>query len=575
MSAGPKPGTVTRRRDAEEDAALWRRFKGRAGEDARFASAQRLKLASAAPSGFSLYPRAFIPQDRQRGEALLSDVWRIGMEREQLAPGETPWRLTPPSKHFADRVHRFDWLNDLITRGPAGEDRARLLVDEWVDVFGGFDGFAWRAGPLADRVWNWMLGGRRLFETGEPAALRNRLEAFTRQVRHLEESIDASCDPAARWKGACALVAVSICLFAGKELDQLVGRLETETSAQILPDGGHVQRSPSLGLAALFDFLTLADLFERSGRTAPEFITRFIPRMGAMVQFFRSGDRALEPFNNGDEARPEQVTAALNALDSSPRHFMVSPKSGFQKLEKRGVRLVLDCGAAPLPPFADAAHAGALGFELSDGPSRIVTSCGYSPLVNLDWQAAVRRTRAHSTLCIAGRDSAPFQMREESRLLAPSGPEGISSKRLEEEDEIWLDAQHGGYKAAYGLLHRRRLFMSADGRRVTGEDSLVRPVSQGESRERRFVNYEIRFHLHPTITAMMGQDYIRLTLENGMRWRFKTSHPKARIEKTIYLGRGTVERSEQIVLAGQADPNSDGSEPPNCVRWAFLKDVAS
>lgn len=574
MSAGPKPEHNPRRRSSSEDAALWRRFKGRPGEDVKATPVHRLKLAGSAISGFSLHLRTRIPPDRQRAEALLSDVWRIGMEREQLAPGESPWRLQLPSLHFADRIQRFGWLPDLIARGPVGVDRAHALVDDWIDVFGKFDGFAWRAGPTADRVWNWMLAGAHLFDAGETAVREKRLEAFARQIRHLEETVDASCDPAARWKGACALVAASMCLFAGKDLDQALGRLETETTAQILPDGGHVQRSPSLGLAALFDFLSLADLFERAGRPTPEFIARYIPRMGAMAQFFRSGDRGLDPFNSGDEARPDMVTSALNALDTPPRQFMVSPKSGFQKLEKRNVRLILDCGAAPLAPFGDSAHAGALGFELSDGPARIVTSCGYSPLVNLDWQAAVRRTRAHSTLCIAGRDSAEFLPRDESKLLAPFGPEGISSKRLEEDEEIWLDSQHGGYKAAYGLLHQRRLFMSSNGARVTGEDSLVRPVSQGASRERRFINFEVRFHLHPTVTAIMGEDYIRLNCESGPAWRFKTSHPKARIEKTIYLARGSVERSEQIVLAGQADPNNDGSEPPNCVRWAFLKDAA-
>jgi hypothetical protein len=56
-------------------------------------------------------------------------------------------------------------------------------------------------------------------------------------------------------------------------------------------------------------------------------------------------------------------------------------------------------------------------------------------------------------------------------------------------------------------------------------------------------------------------------------WRFKTSHVGTRLEKTVYLSRGVVEQPEQIVMAGMADPTSDGSEPPNCVRWAILKEA--
>ncbi|HAE94904.1 MAG TPA: heparinase, partial [Hyphomonas atlantica] len=132
--------------------------------------------------------------------------------------------------------------------------------------------------------------------------------------------------------------------------------------------------------------------------------------------------------------------------------------------------------------------------------------------------------------------------------------------------------QHGGYKAACGLLHRRRLFMSGDGKRLTGEDSLVRPVSQPPADDRKFIGFEIRFHLHPTVTAIMGKDAIRLVCDDGAVWKFKTSHEGARLERTVYLARGVVERPEQIVMAGFADPNGDGQQPPNCIRWAFLKE---
>jgi uncharacterized heparinase superfamily protein len=90
-----------------------------------------------------------------------------------------------------------------------------------------------------------------------------------------------------------------------------------------------------------------------------------------------------------------------------------------------------------------------------------------------------------------------------------------------------------------------------------------------------FIGFEIRFHLHPTVTAMMGRDAIRLVCDDGTVWRFKTSHEGARLERTVYLGRGVVERPEQIVMAGYADPNGDGQQPPNCIRWAFLKEEAS
>lgn len=561
-----------RTRSNENDAALWKRFRGAPGEDARLSTLSRLKLSDKSPKQISHFLPNLLPADARRSDALMRDVWRIGMERVSLATGHSPFATVLPSRHFADRMHRFAWIADLMNAGEEGRNRACKFVDDWISRYGQFDGFAWRLDATATRVWNWLRVGETLFGSTADPASRTRIDSLARQVNYLKDTVDGASDPRARWMGACVLLSASICLDNGDGLHEALDRLETECNAQILPDGGHVSRSPSRTLSTLMHLQALEMLIKSAGYTVPDYFSKWIPRMGAMVAFFRVGDGALDPFNDGDESRKEVVAAAIERLPGLPRRFTFAPKSGFQKLERGALRLMLDCGEAPPRPFGDFAHAGALSFELSDGPARLITSCGFSPEVNVHWQAAVRRTGAHSTLVLNGRDSSQFSTNDETRLLCASGPEGISAKRLEEGDEIWLDAQHSGYKQSFGLLHRRRLFMNGAGTRLTGEDSLARPVSATSSESRYFPNFEIRFHLHPTVTATMGRDAIRLICDNGSVWKFKTSHENARLERTVYLARGIVEQPEQIVLAGKADPNGDGMEPPNCVRWAFLRE---
>ncbi len=575
MSVELAKSAPPQRRTPEEDAELWARLTGKSGEEATASPIHRLKIAGAAPDGFGLYPRPVAPADELRGESLMRDVWRIGMSKLEMKLGRPPWSVPLPSKHFADRIHRFDWLADVFTQGDTGADRARFLVDDWIENFGRFNGFAWRAGCTADRVWNWMLCGPALFDHGEEGLVHQRLDTLARQIRHIDSLHEDCVEPAARWRISVVMVLQAVCLKRGKGLHDSYARLENECTAQILPDGGHVTRSPARGLRAMLDLCVLRDVISRSERAVPDFLQRWVERLGGMIGFFRAGDGALPPFHDSQESFPDIVDAAISCLGVSPRRFTVAPKSGYHKLEKGSTCLILDAGAAPEQPFGDGAHAGALGFELQDGPARLVTSCGFSPEVDIDWRAAVRRTSAHSTLIISGEDSAPFLRNDETRLTYPAGPEGISAKRLEEADEIWLDAQHGGYKKLFGLLHRRRLFMSGDGARLTGEDSLARPVSQGAANTDRTIPYVVRFHLHPTVSVTMGGTSIRLETDTGAVWRFKTSHDAARLEKTIYLGRGVIEKSTQIVLSGRADADSDGSGPPNCVRWAFLKERAA
>jgi uncharacterized heparinase superfamily protein len=568
--ANPSETPKAKRSDAE-DAAVWARFAGRPGEDAKVSAVHRLRIAGSAPDGFGLHMRQIIPADALRGEMLMRGIWRIGTDRLTVNDGTAPWNSAMPSRHYANRLHRFDWLADLFTQGETGADRARYLVDDWIENFGRFDGFTWRTGCAGDRVWNWMRCGAALFESGTPEAREARLEALGRQARHILALVDNEVEPKARWRGVTLSVAHALCLGRGKGLDDAEMQLESECTAQFFADGGHVSRSPARALRCLADLITIHDLLLRSDREVPEFLTRWIARIGGMVSFFKAGDDALMPFHDGDERWPEAVDAVLEHMETPPRRFSVAPKSGFHKLQKGETVLVLDAGAAPEPPFGDKAHAGALGFELHDGPARLITSCACSPEIDIAFRAAVRRTSAHSTLILGEMDSSRFATNEDTRLLYPQGPEGISAKRLEEDSEIWLDAQHGGYKRDFGLLHRRRLFMAGDGSRLTGEDSLARPVSAGATENEAPIVYALRFHLHPTVTAVMTGEAIILYSDLGVKWRFKTSHAKAKIEETIYLGRGIVERSEQIVLSGAANPNSDGSIPPNCIRWAFLK----
>lgn len=563
--------------DQEEDAILWRRFAGIAGDPIRgkAAKAGAGKARPTAGNGQTLrfipFLHPVVPHNAERAEVLMTGGWRIGHERLQVDIKTPPWAIPSPSRHYSDRLHRFEWLSALFGHGPEAADLARFLVDDWIERYGGFHSFFWRLSPLVVRVWEWMLAGPGLFETGTADQCQLRLMTLARQIDSIDECLETCTDPATRWRASCVLVASALCLKDGRGVEGALAQLETECIAQILPDGGHVSRSPEMLMGALADLITLRDAIARADRPVPDFMTKWIPRMGAMLNFFRLGDGGLCPFNAGSETRPEAVSAILDALDDTPRKFSFAMKSGFQKLSKKQLCLVLDAGAAPPSLFAGQAHSGALGFELSDGPARIVTSCGFSPEVNLDWQAAVRRTGAHSTLSLAGRDASKFSTFEPTRLLTPEGPDGISAKRLEEADEIWLDAQHAGWKDRYGLIHRRRLFMSGSGEQLTGEDSIVRPISQAPDDEGKFVSFDIRFHLHPGIRATTKSDAIELVCETGEVWRFRTTHPGTRLELSRYLGRGLVEPTVQIVMSGRADPNGDGALPPNCIRWGFRK----
>ena len=554
---------------AENDLNNWRRYRGRIGEEVRMTPVYKLKLNGPVPDKLTLFPQNLRTGIEARGNEMTRGLWRIGRNRLELTPGDAPWSKPGPSRHYADRLHRFEWLTDLCSLGPDGQRFGRKLIASWVEEFGRWNGFVWRIPVTADRVWNWLVAGPTLFDNLPPDS--EVLLSLSRQVRHLQHGSAECAEPRAELKSIFAQLAYA---FAADEGDRRIGALEAQLGMiledQILADGGHITRNPEALLDVLIDLQTMDDLYLRTGRPTLDFAAKLMPRMAGMLKFLRMQDGGLPVMNGGSEGRRIDLKNALFPYSGS-RAFAFATKSGVQKLEAEKTRLILDAGYAPAPTYGHEAHAGCLAFEFEDNGERIITNCGSHRDVEPVWQAATRRTDGHSTLVLNSENSSVFVPVRALALDAPTGPAGVSAKRMEDADRILIDAQHSGWKESFGLAYRRRLFMDGDGRRLTGEDSLFRPISAGVSETNDPTPFEVRFHLHPTVKLKPEGEHLRIMLPSGAAWVFKTNHKRKAIERSVYLGRGTVEKIWQLVLSGDADPNGDASADSNVVKWALIK----
>src|SRR3546814_2449208 len=69
--------------------------------------------------------------------------------------------------------------------------------------------------------------------------------------------------------------------------------------------------------------------------------------------------------------------------------------------------------------------------------------------------------------------------------------------RQEEGGNIWVEASQDGWRDTLGVIHRRRLWLSAAGDDFRGADTLTGGTGQP---------FTVRFHLHPKVTASPIQD---------------------------------------------------------------------
>jgi uncharacterized heparinase superfamily protein len=497
------------------------------------------------------------------------------MSHVETPDGHAPWGPEFPTFHFADRIHRFHWLRDLGACGHEGEARGRALVMAWVEAFGKWDSFAWRLSVTADRLINFLSAGPWLFEPLPGESRTTLLESIGRQMRHLQFSGVDETDLVSRFRIAVALCLCGAATEDGRKLlEQGLAMLEAECASQILPDGGHVSRSPEALADALIDIHAVEELLLRLGINAPLFLAKLQPRMAAMLSFFQLVDGGVVAANGGGDGVNGLVRTALRPHGGVNSKFSFARLSAYQRVLANDLNVYIDAGPGPDRPHGARAHAGALALYVDDGPERLITSCGANPDLDPELREASRRTAAHSVLSLNGEDSAVFTTDPFTGVRAPDGPAQLAVRRMEEGDQHLLEGQHAGWRVRHGLIYRRRLYVAMNGARITGEDSLSRPMSEAAPQfPGGLIPFEIRFHLHPDVQVADGPDdktvYLGLPKRQHV-WRFR-SETLLSVEDSRYWGSELAQKTRQLVIRGVADPGADGSQAPNRVRWALSR----
>jgi uncharacterized heparinase superfamily protein len=540
------------------------------GETWRANPFHRRRLGDSTPDRIALYGADPRVGDAARGRDIGKGLWRIGAER---IDADSPWRADHPSRHFTARLHAFSWLIDLAAVGASAERRIAQLIDEWVERHGEWDDLAWDPELTAERVYAWLCWGKAAFEYGDPQRRAALLRSIARQTRLLLVSQSDLEDRqlGAIKAGAALILAAAAGMPDAERLAEQGEEMLIEACAkQFFSDGGHQSRSPETLCEALCDLVIAHETLAEPSSV----ITDTLPKLANMLRMFRLGDGGLGCFNGGSESSCATIDAVLARAPGDVRAVQFATQTGFQRLEAGPMRVLLDVGGAPPANFSERAHAGALGFELSSESERLIVNIGAARELEPAARFAARATNGHSTLIIDDALSALFE--DNRRGKSPArvfGPLLDDVRRSSDDSGITVQGRHDGYKAQYGLLHRRYLFIDHDGKNLRGIDELMRPTKLKSPNPKEPIPFVARFHLHPSVRARLVEHQMaQLETPGGQRWRLRTDAPDIAIEPSIYWGGRVVpQESHQIVLTGAADPMGHGLAPPNRIRWALAR----
>ena len=499
------------------------------------------------------------PGDPAYGRSFLSG--RLDFGRGSADLPENPWNEAWP-QGVAEDLHSFVWLSHLsAVGGSESAGRARSLTASWIAAFAQDNKLTakpvWDLDQAVTRfrsiLYHWPLLADGA-ATNDRDALR---ETLGLHLRHLGWVAGREGAGHGRLSAILALIHGGLLLpGVGRPLDKAIGLLELELSRAILPDGCHATRSPRIHAEVLQSLLELRHLFQTAQAPVPLGLVTAIDRMAPVLRFFRHGDGGLALFNDTREGDAAALDTLLGQADAKGRAPKRCPHGGFERLTSGKLAILLDAGAPPAAPYDGHSHAGPLSMEISYGAERLIVNCGASRAEDPAWTRAQRSTAAHSTLGVA--DTNADELGPDNRL----GKRRASTvvERNEAEQAVWVAMSHDGYTEPFGLTHKRRLYLAADGRDLRGEDVLEGPEGH---------TFTIRFHLHPSVqVSLLGnQAAALLKTPSGSGWRLRMSGAEISLTDSIYLGGSQdTKRTQQILLTGVTAPG--GSR----VKWALQRE---
>ena len=470
---------------------------------------------------------------------------------------------------WRDWAHGFAWLRDLaaVADRAKGATIAEPIVARWLADHAEFDAVAWAPPLIARRLIFWTAYAPYILSSPDLVYRSTVLNALARMARHLDRAVDKLPDGAARVTAAAGLnVAALLIPGVDARLARAEALLDRALAAVIDRDGGVADRAPATQVALVELLLQVRAAYVARGRRAAGGVTAALDRLVPALASVAMGDGGAGAWH-GPGVASGRLAAAFAASGVVARPARSPGAGGYQRVAGGATLLVVDAAPPPQARAADAAHAGTLAFELSDGPHRLVVTCGGAGAAPLppELAAGLRTTAAHSTLVLADANST--RIRPDGAL--GRGVEEVVAARHESEDGVWLDLAHDGYVRRFGVRHHRRLFLSASGTDLRGEDSLDPAATARLRRRGSRAAFDVRFHLGAGVAATPtadGQGAL-LQLPDGRVWQFRARGGPLGVDDSVWVGPDGVPRpTRQLVVAATTSATGAGS-----VNWSFKR----
>jgi uncharacterized heparinase superfamily protein len=418
------------------------------------------------------------------------------------------WGDKKKSRLWRYNLHYFNYL---LAQDQLPFSIGLPLVRDWIQGNPPGTPDAWDPFPISLRIVNWVKYLRQ--NSPDQENIRDIFDSLNQQALWLEKSVEHHLLANHLFKNAKALLFAGL-FFEGPDAARWRAEgtrlLSREIPEQVLPDGGHFERSPMYHSMILEDCLDLYNLCaQRPGeefRGLADLLRAAIPKMALFLRGLAHPDGQIALFNDaafGIElppgallryqerllgARPEEPTGPLWGYPATG-YYVMAPSADR--------RLIVDCGDVGPAYQPGHSHCDALSFELSLKGRRVIVDSGcfgYEPGPLRDYN---RGNAGHNTVTIDGTNqSEVWGAHRCGRRARPL------RARLEKTGDggLLFAGAHDGYRhLTGGPIHSRRIEWRAD-------ICLIEDEIDGTGRH----DIESRLHIHPALRIENSADAVKI-----------------------------------------------------------------
>lgn len=377
------------------------------------------------------------------------------------------WNPTDAPQLWRYHLHYFDWAWAYFGSHAPTVDKLTLvdLYKSWraANEIGKWD--AWSPYVASVRAWTICSLYADVFSTSDIS--RQVARDLETHARYLRANLEYDVGGNHLLKNLKALCGLAVFLRDVSLLDDSLDRLVKQLDIQILPDGGHFERSPSYHAQVLGDLIDVRELLRAAavGEAAYSALDGAVERMRAWLARIATPDYALPPVNDTfavSEGRLKSLGVA-----ASDRCASILPESGYVVGRPApDVYLLFDVGRPSPPELPAHGHADALSVILKLGDQWVLADTGTSTYAPGSRRLYERSSRAHNTVEIDLTDQSEvwgaFRLGRQHNAWISEVSHGQNFLRAA--------GMHDGYRHMTGRpLHSRTVELTSDRIRVVDE----------------------------------------------------------------------------------------------------------